>query len=88
MFPATAQASKDTPREEEKGFSYDESIQGHPKEEGRGKKERGRRPKTGVPSYAQASRDTPKRGVYLSVTFRNTPKKKERRRGGEGEEGD
>ena len=61
--------------------SYDESIQGHPKE-GRGKRERGKRTKTGVPSYAQASRDTPRRGVYLSVAFRNTPKKEERRRGG------
>ena len=57
------------------------------KEEGRGRGE-GERPKTGVPSYAQASRDTPRRGVYLSVTFGNTPKKEERRRGGEGEEGD
>ena len=41
--------------------SYDESIQGHRERER--KKERGgeRRKKTGVPSYEQPSRDTPRR---------------------------
>ena len=42
MFPATTQASKDTPKEERRRVpSYDESIQGHPnKKEGKERKER------------------------------------------------
>ena len=42
MFPATAQASNDTPKEERRRVpSYDESIQGHPrKKEGEERKER------------------------------------------------
>ena len=51
------------------------------KEKGRGRGE-GERPKTGVPSYAQASRDTPRRGVYPSVTLGVPQKGTERRRGG------
>ena len=44
MFPATAQASKDTPREEKRRVpSYDESIQGHPsKKVGEERKEKKR----------------------------------------------
>ena len=39
-------------------------------------------------SYEQASRDPPGRGVYLSVTFRNTPKKARREEGkGRGRKG-
>ena len=82
MFPARTQASKDTPREERRRVpSYDESIQGHPnKKEGKERKEKRERERegkekeeTGVPSYEQTSRDTPGRGVNLSIAFRNTP---------------
>ena len=73
MFPATTQASKDTPKEERRRVpSYDKSIQGHPRrkegeERKERKKERGRererreKEKAGVPSYEQSSRDTPKK---------------------------
>ena len=97
MFPATTQASKDTPKEERRRVpSYDESIQGHPnKKEGKERKEKrergkreGRLKRTGVPSYDQASKDTPGRGVNLSITFRNTPTSEGGREGGWGEEGD
>ena len=43
-----------------------------------------RRKRTGVPSYEQASRDTPGRGVNLSITFRNTPKGEGGREGVDG----
>ena len=46
-------------------------------------KEEERQGRRQVPSYEQASRDTPRRGAYLSVTFRNTPKVK-REEGGVG----
>ena len=73
MFPATTHASKDTPKEERRRVpSNDKSIQGHPrrKEGGEerekerkreGERERREREKTGVPSYEQSSRDTPKK---------------------------
>ena len=68
MFPATTQASKDTPRKEERVPSYGESIQGHPSKKEGERKERGgkKRKRTGVPSYGPASRDTLRGGVYLS----------------------
>ena len=91
MFPATTQASKNTPKEERRRVpSYDESIQGHPiKKEGRERKGRRkekekRRKRTGVPSYAQASRDTPmrEREYYIQeVTKRG---REEGRGGGRG----
>ena len=42
VFPATTQASKDTPKEERRRVpSYDKSIQGHPRrKEGEERKER------------------------------------------------
>ena len=48
VFPATTQASKDTPKEERRRVtSYDESIQGHPNKkevkERKEKRERGKR---------------------------------------------
>ena len=48
---------------------------------GKGEKDKNTRTKAGVPSYAQASRATPRRGVYLSVTFRNTPKRQREKKG-------
>ena len=85
MFPATTQTSKDTPRKEDKGSLLDESVQGCPSKKEGERKERGGKTRkwTGVPSYEQASRDTLRRGVYLSVTFRNATKAK--REEGEGE---
>ena len=73
--------------------SYDESIQGHPNKkkgkERKDKRERGKREGRGqVPSYEQASKDTPGRGVNLSITFRNTPTSEGGGEGGWGEEGD
>ena len=99
MFPATTHASKDTPKEERRRVpSYDKSIQGHPRrkegeERKERKKERGReserreKRKAGVPSYEQSSRDTPKKGVILSIPFRKTTKSKERKGEGKGEKG-
>ena len=49
--------------------------------EGKEKRKK-KRMKTSVPSYAQASRDTPRRGVYLSVTFRNAPERQREKKGG------
>ena len=68
VFPATTQASKDTPKEERRRVpSYFRKHPGTPKQEG-GKGKDGekrerekRRKRTGVSSYAQASRDTPMR---------------------------
>ena len=99
MFPATTHASKDTPKEERRRVpSYDKSIQGHPRrkegeERKERKKERGReserreKRKAGVPSYEQSSRDTPKKGVILSIPFRKTTKSKERKGEGRGRGG-
>ena len=101
-YDTSVQGLKDTPKEEEKGSQLRRKHPGTPKQEGRGKRKRKRereretkkegggekRKKANVPSYEQASRDTPRRGEYLSVTFRNTPKGKEGRGGrvGEGRE--
>ena len=68
-FPATTKASRDTQTRRER------------KEEREREK---RRKRTGVPSYEQASRDTPGRGVNLSITFRNTPKGEGGREGVDG----
>ena len=71
MFPATTQASKDTPKEERRRVpSYDESIQGHPrKKEGEERKERKKERKT--ERKKERKKD------------RKTERKKERKREGE-----
>ena len=84
---------------EEKVPSYDKSIQGHPRrEEGEreGKKERERerkgeerkKKKAGVPSYEQASRDTPKkeRGDP-ECCIQENPRKQRKKGEGKGEKG-
>ena len=101
MFPATTQASRDTPKEERTRVpSYDESIQGHPRKREKrgkreGKKERGREReregeerKEGVPSYEQSSRDTPKkeRGDP-EYSIQENPKSKQRKGKGRGRRG-
>ena len=99
MFPATTQASRDTPKEGRKRVpSYDESIQGHPrKREKRGKRERkkererereGEERKEGVPSDEQSSRDTPKkeRGDP-EYSIQENPRKQRKKGEGKGEEG-
>ena len=97
MFPATTQASRDTPKEERKRVpSYDESIQGHPRKRAKrgkreGKKERGRERERRERKVFPATNNRPgthqrKKGVILSLPFRKTPKSKERK-GREGEAG-
>ena len=91
-FPATAQASKDTPKR--KGSQLRRSIQGHPRKKVKrgkreGKKERGRererreKKKAGAPSYEQSSRDAPKkeRG-NPEYSIQENPKKQGKKRGG------
>ena len=99
MFPATTQASKDTPKEERRRVpSYDESIQGHPRrKEGEERKERKREGEKGRGENRKrqvfpATNKRPgthqrKRGVILSVAFRKTPESKERKGEGNGEKG-
>ena len=57
------------------------------KERGRERERREKKKKAGVPSYEQASRDTPKKERILSVAFRKTPGSKERKGEGKGEKG-
>ena len=99
MFPATTQASKDTPKEERKRVpSYDESIQGHPRKRVKrgkreGKKERGRERERRERKVFPATNNRPgthqrKRGEILSIPFRKTPESKERKGKGRGRRGD
>ena len=80
---------------EEKVPSYDKRIQGHPRrEEGEreGKKERERerkgeerkKKKAGVPSYEQASRDTPKKERGDPECCIQENPRKQRKKGGRG----
>ena len=95
VFPATAQASKDTPKG--RAPSYDESIQGRPRKRVKrgkreGKKERGRegerRERKVFPATNnRAGTHQRRKGEILSISFRKTPKSKERKGGGKGEEG-
>ena len=98
MFPATTQASRDTPNEERKRVpSYDESIQGHPRKREKrgkreGKKERGRERERRERKVFPATNDRPgthqrKRGEILSIPFRETPESKERKGKGRGRRG-
>ena len=91
VFPATTQASKDTP-EDRRVPSYDESIQGHPnKKEGKEGKEKREREREEEDRFSQLRTSvqghTREKGVNLSITFRNTPTS-ERGREGWGEEGE
>ena len=94
MFPATTQASRDTPKEERKRVpSYDESIQGHPRKREKrgkreGKKERGRGRERKERKVFPATNNRPgthqrKRGEIL-----RTPESKERKGKGRGRRGD
>ena len=98
MFPATTQASRDTPKEERKRVpSYDESIQGHPRKREKrgkreGKKERGRERERRERKVFPATNNRPgthqrKRGEILSIPFRKTPESKERKGKGRGRRG-
>ena len=95
MFPATTQASRDTPKEERKRVpSYDEASRDT---QGRGEREKerkregereGEERKEGVPSYEQSSRDTPKkeRGDP-EYSIQENPRKQRKKGEGKGEEG-
>ena len=95
MFPATAQASKDTPKG--RAPSYDESIQGRPRKRVKrgkreGKKERGRERERRERKVFPATNNRPgthqrKKGEILSITFRKTPESKERKGEGRGRRG-
>ena len=103
MFPATTQASKDTPKEERRRVpSYDKSIQGHPrrkeggeerekerkKERGRERERRNKEEKAGVPSYEQSSRDTPKKERGdPESSIQENPKKQGKKGEGRGSRG-
>ena len=87
MFPATTQASKDTPKEERRRVpSYDKSIQGHPRrKEGEERKERKKERKKEKQTNRQTDRqrgrererrEKEKAGVpSYEQSSRDTPKK-------------
>ena len=95
MFPATTQASKDTPKEERRRVpSYDKSIQGHPRRKEGGEEREKERKREGEKGRGEkrkrqvfpATNNRPgthqrKKGVILSLPFRKTPKSKERKEG-------
>ena len=93
VFPATAQASKDTPKGR-RALSYDESIQGRPRKrvkrgktrrKERERERRGEERKEGVPSYEQSSRDTPKKERGDPEYFiQENPRKQGKKGGREG----
>ena len=68
-LPAMAKPSRDT--QARKGKRERERERERKRKERGGEREGKKGEGTGVPSYEQASRDTPGRGVCLSVTFRS-----------------
>ena len=100
MFPATTQASKDTPKEERKRVpSYDKSIQGHPRRKvKRGKKERKKerkrerkgdeRKEKGIPATnSRPGTHQRKKEGDPEYSIQEAPKSKERKGGGKGKGG-
>ena len=101
VFPATTQASKDTPKEERRRVpSYDKSIQGHPRRKEGGEEREKERKREGEKGRGErrkrrvfpATNNRPgthqrKKGVILSLPFRKNPKKQGKKEEGRGSRG-